>query len=788
MRRTQWIVLCLLLLAGSLLAADWWTVVPPETQPQYVGRDSCIKCHQQEHTRWTGSDHDLAMDLATPDTVFGDFNAPPFEHLGVKTEFAREGNDFFVTTEGPEGKPEKYRVKYVFGVRPLQQYMVEFPDGRVQVLSVCWDTKDKRWFDLHPHERIAPDDWLHWTQGGANWNYMCAECHSTNVHKNFDLAKNTYHTTFSEIDVSCEACHGPGSVHVELASAKSLFWDRHWGYGLANLKASAESQLESCAKCHSHRRVVCGGHIAQRRFNDHYEQQLISTGLYHVDGQILEEVYELGSYHQSRMFREGVKCTNCHDPHSTRVKFEGNQLCLQCHTLSKGNYDSPSHHHHKPGSVGASCVECHMPTRNYMVVDPRRDHSIRVPRPDLTVKLGVPNACQNCHNKPHETPQWAATQVVEWYGPKRRDDPHYGEILARGRAGETAAMDELFKLANRHGNRDQAKNVGPIVRASAASLLVNYPLSDTRRELEKLLQDGDPVVRVTAARVIAAQSPRNENEANRLRDALVPLLSDPVRLVRTEVARLLTVVPEQVLSPSDVVKFQAAFDEWRDGLQEVIDDAGTHVELALAYENLGDREQAKQEYLTALRLKPNEMQAVQVRMNLAMIEHLAKNDTETERLYGECVALAAGTLRKLEGEQKAQPDNPTTAAAIAEQRRRLAGVLFNLGLLLSDKEGRQNDALEALRKSAEVDPQNARIHYNLGLLLSQAGQLAAATQALDTACTLDGLMLDARQALTTVLRRQKRWPEAIASAGKLVAFGEQYRPLLEQIQKEAERQ
>ncbi len=784
MSRVKWFLILIVLITGSLIAGDWWSVVPPETEPQYVGRQSCIECHQQEHKNWTGSDHDLAMDLATPETVLGNFDHVEFEHLGVKTLFEREGDKFFATTEGPTGKPEKFAIKYVFGVRPLQQYMVEFPDGRVQVLSVCWDTKKQEWFDLHPHERMAPDDWLHWTQGGSNWNYMCAECHSTNVHKNFDLAKNTYHTTFSEIDVSCEACHGPGSIHVDLAQAKSLFWDRHWGYGLAQLKSSNVAELEACAKCHSHRRVVCGGHQAQRHFNDHYEQQLISTGLYHVDGQILEEVYELGSYHQSRMFREGVKCTNCHDPHSTRVKFEGNKLCLQCHTLSKGNYDSPAHHHHKPEGAGALCVECHMPTRNYMVVDARRDHSIRVPRPDLTVKLGVPNACQNCHNKPHETAGWATAIVAEWF-PNRKHEPHYGEVFAQARGGELSAMADLFKLTQRKGNRDQAKNVGPIVRASAASLLVNYPLSETRRELEKLLKDEDAVVRVTAARTIAAQTPRSESDATRLREALSPLLTDPSRLVRTEVARLLTVVPQDLFSTSDKLRFERAFAEWEEGLQEVIDDAGTHIELALAFENLGNRQRAQEEYQTALRLRPNEMQALQARMNLAMLAHFEKRDDETERLYAECIVLASGTLRKLEGEHKAQPDNPTTLAAIEEQRRRLSGVLFNMGLLLTDKPDRENDAFEALRKAGEVDPSNARIQFNFGLLAVQLGKLADGETALKKACELDGQMLDARQALTELLRKQKRWPEAIASAEKLVQFGEQYRGLLEQIQREA---
>ena len=787
LRRRSIIILALLVVViASAVAADWWVALPVGIQPTFVGRQSCAQCHQQELKLWTGSDHDLAMDLATPDTVIGDFNNVDFEHLGVHTRFERDGDRYFVTTEGPTGKQEKFEVKYTFGVRPLQQYMVEFPDGRVQVLSVCWDTVNKKWFDLHTHERMEPDDWLHWTKGGSNWNYMCAECHSTDVHKNYDLAKDTYSTTWFEIDVSCEACHGPASTHIELANAKSLFWDRNHGYGLAKLKGAGDTQLETCARCHSHRRVVCGGYQANQHFYDHYEPRLIADGLYHVDGQILEEVYEFGSYEQSRMYREGVKCTNCHDPHSTRTKFTGNQLCLQCHTLSKGNYDSPSHHHHQPGSAGASCVECHMPVRKYMVVDPRRDHSIRVPRPDLTVKLGVPNACQNCHAKENETPQWAAAKVVEWYGPKRKDDPHYGEVFAAARTGAASALDNLISLTQRKGNRDQAKNVGPIVRASAASLLSNYSSAQTHRTLEKLLTDEDPLVRVTAAKLLGEARPQSEPEAREMIRLLVPLLNDPVRLVRSEAARLLTAAPQEMFSAAATSQFKKAFDEWRDGLQEVIDEAGTHMNLALAYENLGDRDRAKAEYLTALRLHPNEVPAMDIRANLAMLEHLAGRSNETERLYRECIVLGTRTLEKLGDELRSQPDNPTNIAAIASQKRRLAGVHFNLGLLLFDTFKKQVEGIAELRRAVDLDASNARFRFQLGHSLLTLGNFPEAEPELKQACALGPSMVDAWEALTQLYVATRRWPEALQSGAKLLALKPDFQPTFEQIRRQAQ--
>ena len=208
----------------------------------------------------------------------------------------------------------------------------------------------------------------------ARTGTTCAECHSTDVKKNYDLKKNTYHTTFSEIDVSCEDCHGPGSIHVELAEARSLFWDRRYGYGLAEMKGRpARNEIDICALP----RPAAGRAwrlSAGREFLDYYEPELLHADLYYPDGQILEEDYEYGSFLQSRMHREESRCTDCHDPHSNGLRLPGNQLCTRCHTA--GKYDGPVHHHHKVESKGSSCVECHMPSRKYMVVDPQHDHSL----------------------------------------------------------------------------------------------------------------------------------------------------------------------------------------------------------------------------------------------------------------------------------------------------------------------------------------------------------------------------------------------------------------------------
>ena len=372
-----------LILGGGVVLADWWVCLPDSTQATFVGRQACIDCHREANDAWQGSHHDLAMDVATPQTVLGDFNDAEFEQFGIRSRMFRRDGKYWVHTEGPDGAMTDFEVKWVFGVDPLQQYMVEFdrpadmPEheiARVQVLRICWDTKRKEWFYLHPpdvRERLAPDDDLHWTGVAQRWNNMCADCHSTNLQKNYDVATNTYHTTFSEIDVSCETCHGPGSVHVELANAKSLFWDRKRGYGLARLKDNAETLIQTCAPCHSRRSHVYPGFPPGGNYYDYYNNELLQRTTYHADGQILDEVYEYASFIQSKMYHKGIRCTDCHDPHKAKPKYTGNALCTSCHQHPAGKYDTPAHHFHQPDSTGAACVECHMPQTTYMEVHPQ---------------------------------------------------------------------------------------------------------------------------------------------------------------------------------------------------------------------------------------------------------------------------------------------------------------------------------------------------------------------------------------------------------------------------------
>lgn len=705
-------------------AVDWWSALPAGRAATYVGRQSCVTCHAEQAKKWQGSDHDLAMDRATPEFVLGDFNETQLEHHGVTSKMHRRGDEFFVETQGPDGETAEFQVKYVFGYHPLQQYLAELERGQVQVLPVTWDTEKKRWFYAAPDAPFGPDDPLHWTGTAQNWNHMCADCHTTNFAKNYDVKTDTHHYSHNEMDVSCEACHGPGSIHVELANAKSIFWDRRYGHGLAKLKgANSQTQLETCAPCHAHRQRIYPGFQPGDKFHDHYGLSLLEDHLYHADGQINEEVYVYGSFTQSLMYRKGVRCTDCHDPHTTRLKFEGNKLCTQCHLPSK--YDGPNHHHHKIDGKGASCVECHMPAKTYMVVDPRRDHSLRVPRPDLTVKIGTPNACNGCHMKQDETPQWAAEKIVEWYGPKRRQDPHYGEVFAAGRRSAPHAVAKLARLARR---RDE----GPIVRATAVSLLATrYDTVESREAVYKAIKDGDPLVRTAALRLFEGWQPQSEEEAREFKKRLAPLLKDSTRLVRITAARLLSILPSNFLSSAENTSFASALKEYKAGLMENDDQSGAHMGLGILHANRNNLAKAVEEYQIAIRLEPN---VAGPRSNLAeLLEAMGKKD-EAQTLREEEVEFFARDARLLPnnaaiahrlGLAYYRLGREKEAAVSLENAYRLepsnANYLLMLALLY-EKQQRWEEALKAGQELIRLQPENLAFHKQLSRFEQQAAR------------------------------------------------------------------
>ena len=698
-----------------------------ETVAGFVGREKCIDCHEGAYELWVGSDHDNAMDIANEQTVLGDFNDAELEHDGITSRFYRKDDGYFVFTEGAGGEMAEFEVLYTFGIEPLQQYLVAFPGGRLQALSVAWDTEDNRWFDLYPDSTFSPDDWLHWTRNGQNWNGMCAECHSTNLKKNFNAATSSFDTTWSEIDVSCEACHGPASLHLAWAEVDPAARPEIEAYGLVVNTAGLDSrqQVDLCAPCHSRRSEFGDYDHTQTHFLDAHLPSLLAEGIYHVDGQILEEDYVWGSFVQSKMYQSGVWCSDCHDAHSLALHKEGNELCLQCHQAA--TYDAYEHHFHQKTvegqpSDGALCVKCHMPEQPFMVIDDRADHSIRVPRPDLTQQLGVPNACgqSGCHDD--QTVEWSVDAFTQWYGATRR--PHFGTVLAAARSGDSNAVGGLIALAD-------DPLYPAIVRATALHALQAFPGPQTAGVVQRALADDEPLLRVTAVEVVAADGPEQMVEL------LVPLLFDPVRVIRLRTAARLNAVGREYFTHDQRQALTKELDDFIETMKASLDFAASGLTLGNLYEEQRDATQAERFYRTALEVDDLFFPA---KANLAILLSQQGRFDESEQLLREVL--------------EAYPDQYDSA--------------YSLALLLVG-EGRSDEALPYLARAAGGLPQRARVHYNYGLLLAQLNNPQEAESALITARDLEPQNIDYLFALVDLYFKRGQLDAALEHAQRIIS-------------------
>jgi len=672
----------------------------PIIAAKYVGAATCNGCHEAAYKAWRGSHHDLAMQEASDKTVLGNFADAKFSYADITSTFFKRDGKFFVNTDGRDGRLADFEIKYTFGVSPLQQYLIAFPDGRLQALSIAWDARPKkaggqRWFHLYRNERITHEDELHWTRPAQNWNFMCADCHSTDVRKNYDAATDKFQTRWAEINVGCEACHGPGSRHLEWTKTKSeedvakglsarlgerrgVVWSLNatTGNAIRSIPRTSEREIEVCAQCHARRGQIAEGYQAGKPFLDYYRPALLTSPLYQVDGQQRDEVYNWGSFLQSKMYASGVTCSDCHDPHSGKVRTEGNVLCSSCHLPSK--YDTAGHHHHKPASAsaGAACAACHMPTATYMGVDPRHDHSLRVPRPDLSVKLGTPNACNGCHT--NRDARWAATQVNKWNGREPQGYQRFAEAFAASENGALDAQSQLRAIA--------ADASHPAIARATALVQLNASLSQAVLDtLAAALRENNPLLRLAALQSLGGAPP----------DARVrwvaPLLADPLKAIRIEAASLLAAVSAAQLSPEQRTAFERAGAEYVASQRYNADRAEARVNLGTFYANRGDAAKAEEEIKAAIRLQPLFIPAY---VNLADLYRARSRDAEGERILREGLNVA--------------PKNPVLHHA--------------LGLALVRMK-RIDAALAELELAAKLEPGNARFAYVYAVALHSTGRV-----------------------------------------------------------------
>ena len=649
-------------------------------EASFVGTASCIECHKQEYELWQNSHHDQAMKIADSTTILADFNNTTFTHKGVKSSFFKRAGDYYVNAQGEDGNYTDYKIVYTFGYTPLQQYIVKFPNGEYNCLLTAWDTLEKKWFHLQPDLDLELDEWINWSGGSQRWNTMCADCHSTNLQKNYDESAGVFNTTFSEINVACEACHGPSSAHVsyfkeqEENEANGVLPPEMYMGG----SVPPKEVVDKCARCHSRRGNLTPYFDYTGNFMDHYFPRMLEDPLYELDGQIRDEVYVYTSFIQSKMYGLGVSCKDCHDVHSLKLKKQGNDLCLTCHVPDK--YNTPAHHYHAMNTEAALCINCHMDGKLYMVNDYRRDHSFRIPRPDQSVKYSTPNACNKCHTD--KSAKWASDFIVDKYGPERAD--HFSDHLLKGYSEDNQEFKKVFSN----------KKYPEIARATAIGLYANSPISyEEMLDLTRYLNDSSVFVRNQTVRAFESIGSTDFSPQ------IAPLLKDSVRAVRISAAHYFNIVDKSGVEISEGYKNANA--EYITELNVNSDlPAGLH-QLGVYHQSLGDSDRALEFYKKAV---VEDSYNNRSRMNLALIYYQKGLVDESEATY----------------------------LKVIEQEPDYSYPYYMLGLLYNET-NRMDKALQYLAMACSKEPPNVNAYYNYALMLQQNNKNKEAYDIIETA-------------------------------------------------------
>jgi predicted CXXCH cytochrome family protein len=692
----------------------------------FVGDQQCKTCHGEAFKAWSASGHYKAMLPASDSTVSGDFNNQKLVAAGMSSRFFKKDGKFFINTEAEDGSNQDFEIKYTFGYYPLQQYLVEFPGGRMQATRASWDVKNKKWFYQFPDQHIPAHSWFHWTGNAQNWNTMCANCHSTNLRKNYNSDSDIYHTSYSSINVSCETCHGAGKRHIDYIEGEAYKNGRKTAgsFLLLGKNGGQVAEIDACGVCHARRAEISAHPIPGAPFLDNYIPEIPTTEHYYADGQARDEDYNYTSFEESKMFRHGVTCSNCHEPHAAKLKFTGNELCTQCHGAA--SFDTEAHSFHPVGSEGSQCKNCHMPGKMYMGNDFRYDHTFRVPRPDLSVKYGTPNACNNCHQ--NKTAQWASDAVNKWYGPQRKY--HFAEDLIPGSRLDEHSEAHLIRLL-------KDSSVPDIIKAASASYLGNIQTGNSLDALLGCLNLNDAQIRYRAVRSLAGFP------VDRWMYPVAALLQDSSRAVRIAAADLFLTVPAGQIPPEYSNAYLKAKSELESYTLYQADFSVGSVMIGDYFLKQNNPASAIKFYRRGLK-KDSLMNYA--RLNLSVAYNLSKQNDEAVQVLKDAL--------------KIDPKNDRS--------------WFNLALLYNEM-GNKAEAGKSLARAIELKTLNPRVYYNYGLLLQETGKNDQAADIYKKGIALAPTDLSLNYALAVLYLQTRQTQAAKAPAAVLKKYDPQNR-------------
>ena len=766
--RTWWLTVCALV-ALILIVAGIWKVSrqspkdadvretpasaelinkDAEILGKYAGSDSCRDCHKDAFEQWSKSNHGLA-ERAVSNLDADAFRPETFAHGTQHTDIRSIGGDHRIVALGPDKRYETFLVERVIGNDPLRQFLAKFSGGRYQTLEAAYDPRRHQWFNVYGDEDRQPGEWGHWTGRGMNWNSMCAACHNTRLQKNYDVEADVYHTAMAQATVSCEACHGPLKAHND--------WQKQFGGSGTKdptiVKLTARQTLDNCGYCHSRRGELTGDFKPGDNFFDNARLTIPdASNVYYPDGQVHDEDYEFAAFLGSRMHLRDVKCMDCHNPHSAKTNVSGNGLCMRCHngTFANAplinpvthswhkvfNYDAsgkqidPQLTTYNPRQIqetGGECMNCHMPQTVYMQRHLRHDHGFTTPDPLLTKELGIPNACNRCHED--KDADWALKNCDNWFGNKmERPSRQRSRIIAAAREGDSKARDGLIQMLG--------KEEISYWRAVAAGLLQpwsNEPV--VKAALQHALSDKDELVREYCVRALTQLVEGNLPDAV---ESIRQRLDDPVRNVRVSAAWALRATLDSTSNAGSdlLLSLRVNADQPIGQMQ-----AGAY---AFA-RNQSD--EAVGHYEKAIAWDPN---SAPIRNDYAVVlDSLNRSDAAADQLEVAC---------------KLEPRN--------------ADYHYRLGLARNEL-GQTEKTIEELQTAVKLDPNFSRAWYNLGLALNSAGKSDEALSALNRCESLSPNEPMIPYASATILARLGKIDEARQAAQRALKMQPQFEPAQE---------
>ncbi|MCP5534483.1 MAG: tetratricopeptide repeat protein [Akkermansiaceae bacterium] len=710
-------------------AAEDKPILPPddEVHSRYAGSETCKECHEALFKGWETSNHGLAERAYRADMDEKIF-VPRRTHVeaGVTSETFLDADGVAkILTQGKDGKQHSYVVKRIIGNDPLRQFLVPAPGGRLQTCDISYDPHKDELFDVYGSEERLPGDWGHWTGQGMNWNAMCAACHNTRLRKNYDPATDSYHTAMAEPTVSCESCHGPMKDHVAWQRNPPAGYDPETNTPAdpTATRFTRDQMLDTCAACHSRRSELSGDLVPGEPYHDHFSLVVTDeTDIYHPDGQVRDENYVFAAFRSSRMHHAGIRCVDCHDPHTNKRLIPGNLLCMRCHG---GGTEPPApiidplaHSHHAEGSTGNDCTNCHMPQTTYMQRHPRRDHGFTSPDPLLTVKYGIPNACSRCHTD--QSPEWALEHSEKWYGDKlKRPARERAMIVADARLGQPSARDRAIEWL-------KTEEIDTW-RATMCHLLERWVYEPkVARALQDRFKDESPLVREAAVRSVIELCRNSESP---MRKAVEPMLEDESRSVRIAAAWALC----------DTLDLKSrAGKELVHKLDLDSDQPTGRMQLSQFAFRRGDTPGAIRQIKKAIEWDPNSPP------------------------FHHDLAILLSTTGDIPGAIKSLQDAIKLAPQEAEFHYKLA--------LAYNETGDLPKTIGELQTSLKLDPTRGRAWYNLGLAYNSTNQPEDAVKALVEAEKHEPSDPMIPYARATILARLQRTGEAIQATQKAISL------------------